>query len=149
MRFKLSSIVVALLTFAAAAPAAWASPPQAVTLELNGHLTSPSTVEGFWQADGAFTDAGTYTESLRFAGRSLHVSKTLVGVHGTLHLRAETVVVWLSPSLAAFKAGSWRIISGTGAYRHLHAGGTPVATADSFGDLATGLVHIEHVGEVR
>ena len=63
--------------------------------------------------------------------------------------RAEAVIVWLSPTLATFKAGNWRITSGTGAYRHLHTGGTPAVTPDSFADLSTGVVDMEHVGRAH
>jgi hypothetical protein len=131
------------------AVAADASPPRPLTLDLHGHLTGPDTLAGTWQAVGAFSDAGTYTETFRFAGRSIHVKKTLVGTAGTLRLRAEARVIWATPTTATFKSGNWRITSGTGAYRHLHAGGTPAATPDSFGDLATELVHIEHVGSAH
>jgi hypothetical protein len=154
MSRRVCSIVLALVVLAIA-PAATASPPKALTLDLHGHLTGPSTLEGVWQAAGSVSDSGTYTESFRFAGgsptmpRTVHTHKTLVGAEGTLRLRAEAVVIWQSPTVATFKAGNWRITSGTGAYRHLRAGGTPAVTADSFGDLATGLIHTEHVGQAH
>jgi hypothetical protein len=154
MSGKICLTVLAVMALAIA-PAATASPPVPVTFDLHGHLTGPSTIAGDWQASGAITDAGTYTESFRFAGgsptmpRTVHTTKTLVGADGTLHLRAVAVIIWQSPTLATFKAGNWRITSGTGAYRHLHAGGTPGATPESFADLATGLIHIEHVGHAH
>jgi hypothetical protein len=148
------AIVLVLFALLAVVPAQ-ASPPRPVTIDTNGHLTGPSTSAGSWQAHGAFNDSGTYTESFRFAGgsaampRTIHTEKTLVGADGTLHLRAEGVVIWLSPTLATFKAGNWRITSGTGAYLRLHAGGTPGVTADSFGDLVTGVVDVEHAGRAH
>jgi hypothetical protein len=154
MSGKVCSTVLAVMALAIA-PAATASPPKPVTFDLHGHLTGPSTIAGDWQAFGAVSDSGTYTESFRFAGgsptmpRTVHTSKTLVGADGTLRLRAEAPIIWQSPTLATFKAGNWRITSGTGAYRHLHAGGTPAVTSDSFGDLATGLIHTEHVGRAH
>jgi hypothetical protein len=148
MRAIRCAIVLALLALATA-PAASASPPQPVTLDLHGHLTGPSTIEGVWDADGAFADSGTYTESFRLAGRIVYTTKILVGAEGTLRLRAEAVVNWLTPTFATFKAGNWRITSGTGVYEHLHAGGTPGVTSDSFADLATGMAHMEHVGEAH
>jgi hypothetical protein len=141
-------IVLALLALAAA-PAASASPPQPVTLDLHGHFTGPNTIEGVWDAEGAFADAGTYTESFRLDGRTVYTRKTLTGTQGTLQLRAEAVVNWLTSTFATFKAGNWRIMSGTDAYEHLHAGGTPGVTADTFADLATGIVHMEHAGEAH
>jgi hypothetical protein len=137
------------------APAATASTPRPVTFDLHGLLTGPSTIAGDWQAVGAVSDSGTYTESFRFAGgtrsmpRTVHTSKTLVGADGTLQLRAEAVVVWQSPTLATFKGGNWRITSGSGAYSDLHAGGTPGVTPETFGDLATGVVHMVHVGQAH
>ena len=115
MRAIRCSIVVALLALAAA-PAAAASPPQPVTLDMHGHFTGPSTIEGTWDADGAFADSGTYTESFRLAGQTVHTTKILVGAEGTLRLRAQAVVIYLTPTFATFKAGNWRIMSGTGAY---------------------------------
>jgi hypothetical protein len=148
MRAIRRSLVLALLALAAA-PAARASPPQPVTLDLHGHFTGPSTIEGVWEADGTFADSGTYTESFRLAGRIVYTRKVLVGAEGTLRLRAEAVVNWVTPTYATFKAGNWRIMSGTGAYEHLHAGGTPGVTADTFADLASGMVHMVHVGEAH
>jgi hypothetical protein len=154
MRATLCSIVVVLLALLAALPAQ-ATPPQPVMFALDARLTGPSTIAGDWQAAGAFNDAGTYTETFRFAGgsptmpRTVHTQKLLIGADGTLQLRAEAVIVWLSPTLATFKAGNWRITSGTGAYRHLHAGGTPAVTPDSFADLSTGVVDMEHVGRAH
>ena len=154
MSAKRCSIVVVLLALLAAVPAQ-ASPPRPVTLDMHAHLTGPSTIAGDWQASGAFSDAGTYTESFRFAGgsatmpRTVHTRKVLIGAHGTLRLRAVAVIVWLSPTMATFKAGNWRITSGTGAYRRLHAGGTPGVTPDSFADLSTGVVDMEHAGRAH
>jgi hypothetical protein len=132
-----------------------ASPPKPVTLDLHGHLTGPDTAAGVWQASGAISDSGTYTETFRFAGgsptmpRTIHTLQTLVGADGTLQLRAEAVVVWQSPTLATFKGGNWRITAGSGAYQGLHAGGTPGVTPGSFGDLATGEVHAVHIGQAH
>jgi hypothetical protein len=137
------------------APAATAPTPRPVTFDLHGHLTGPSTIAGDWQAFGALNDSGTYTETFRFAGgspsmpRTVHTAKALVGADGTLQLRAEAVVVWQSPTLATFNGGNWRITSGSGAYADLHAGGTPGVTPETFGNLATGVVHMVHVGHAH
>jgi hypothetical protein len=141
--------IIAALFALATASAASASPPQPVTLDLHGHFTGPNTIEGSWDANGAFADSGSYTESFRLAGRTVYTRKVLVGSAGTLRLRAEAVVNWLTPTFATFNAGNWRIMSGTGAYEHLHAGGTPGVTSDTFADLASGIVHMLHVGEAH
>ena len=154
MSRKVCATVLAVMALAIA-PAATASPPNSVTFDLHGHLTGPSTIAGDWQAFGALSDSGTYTESFRFAGgsptmpRTVHTVKTLVGAQGTLQLRVEAVVIWQSPTLVTFKAGNWRITSGSGAYQDLHAGGTPAVTPETFGDLATGVVHMVHVGQAH
>jgi hypothetical protein len=148
MRAIRCSIVLALLALAVA-PAAGASPPQPVTVDMHGHLTGPSTIEGTWTASGAFTDSGTYTESFRLDGRTVHTTKRLSGARGTLQLRAQAVVIYLTPTFATFKAGNWRITDGSGAYEHLHAGGTPGVTSDTFADLASGIAHMVHVGEAH
>jgi hypothetical protein len=87
MRAIRCSIVLVLLALAVA-PAADASPPQPVTVDMHGHLTGPSTIEGTWTAYGAFTDSGTYTESFRLVGRTVHTTKLLSGARGTLQLHA-------------------------------------------------------------
>jgi hypothetical protein len=73
----------------------------------------------------------------------------LVGSKGTIVLRVQGVVVWLSPCTATFKAGSWRIVDGTGAYARLKGGGSPAAVPGSFGDICTGAIQITHDGEAH
>ena len=50
---------------------------------------------------------------------------------------------------ATFKAGSWQIVGGTGAYERLTGGGTPGTTAASWGNVCTGEVRIAHAGQVH
>ena len=144
-------VLVALalpVTAALALPAA-ATRPQPQRIEMAGTLTGPSTAAGSWLATGFVTDSGTYTETFRFAGRTIHVEKVLVGSRGTIVLEGRGVVVWTSACTATFSAGSWRIVDGTGAYARLKGGGSPVTTPDSFGDVCTGVVRITHVGSAH
>lgn len=142
------TLAVVLVALAAAAPAG-ATQPQPVTIAMNGHLTGPNTVAGPWVGTGVVDDAGTYTETFRFAGQTIHVQKVLVGAKGTIVLEVRAVVEWISPCTATFRAGSWRIVDGTGSYEDLQGGGTPATTPDSFGDICTGAVHVTHVGQAH
>ena len=144
---KLKLILVATVAALAAAAPASASAPQPVSISMHGHLTGPTSVAGTWEADGAVTDSGTYTETLRFTGSALHVEKVLVGTQGTIVLDVNTVVVWVTPTLATFEGGAWRFVSGTGAYADLKGGGHPGAYG--FGSLATGVVDVTHVGQAQ
>jgi len=142
-------LALAAVAVASGAVPASASTPEPVAIAMNGHFTRPNTVAGTWSASGAFTDSGTYTETFRIEGQSIHGEKVLVGTKGTLVLNAQGVVVFLTPTTVTFKAGSWEIVDGTGAYERLHAGGTPAGTPDSFADLATDVIHITHAGDAH
>jgi hypothetical protein len=143
------AVAVAVAAVGVAAMPASASAPQPVTIEMNGHLTGPDTVAGTWSATGAFADSGTYSETFWLAGQTIHGEKLLVGTEGTLVMRGRSVLVWVTPTTATFQAGSWEIVGGTGAYERLRAVGTPLVAPGSFGDLATGVVHVTHVGEAH
>jgi hypothetical protein len=148
-RYLMPVLVLAIVLLAGAAVPASASPPESITIAMNGHLTGPSSAEGVYTVTGAVADSGTYTETFRFAGKTIHSVKTLTGVAGTATLEIRAVVVFLTPTTVTFKAGNWRLASGTGVYAELHAGGTPALTPDSFGDLATGVVHVTHEGQAH
>ena len=134
--------VVAALVFAA--PAA-ASPPQPQQFETVGQLAGPTTVSGTWTATGLVEGTGTYTETFRFAGETIHATKVLVSPSGTIVLKTRAHVVWLDGCTATFRAGSWRIADATGAYAGLRGGGTPLATS-GFGNVCTGSVDVVHTG---
>jgi hypothetical protein len=146
---KMIVLLAFAVTAAAAATGAGATQPQAVTLDLVGHITGPGTIAGTWTATGAFTDAGTYTETFRFAGETVHVERVLVGNRGTIVLAARGLVVWVSPCTAVFAAGNWTIRGVSGAYSTLQGGGTPAVDAASSGDICTGAIHAVHVGEAH
>ena len=130
----------------AAATAAVASPPQPLTFTTDGALTGPSSAAGNWRATGLFEGAGTYTEEFRFAGGSMHAVKTLTSLTGTIVLKVQTLYSIAADGTVTFHAGSWQVVEATGAYAGLHAGGQPAVTADSFGSLATGVIHVVHPG---
>ena len=95
-----------------------ATQPSAQVLELTGQLTGPSTITGTWTDRLRRRHRNVY-ETFRFAGETIHVEKVLVGSKGTIVFRVQTVVVWIDACTATFKAGSWQIVGGTGAYERL------------------------------
>src|SRR6185312_14352267 len=117
-----------------------------IRIDLNGVVTGPDSFQGTFVASGVVNDSGTYAGTFRFAGSTLHVVKTLVGTNGTITLRSEAVVVTTSQTAISFKAGSWAVVSGTGAYAGLHAVGTPAAASGASADLATGAIRETHEG---
>jgi hypothetical protein len=144
-------IVLAAPVFGAlalVAPAA-ATQPQRQQFETIGHLTGPSSAAGTWSGTGVAEGAGTYTETFRFAGRTLHGRKVLVSASGTIVLEDRAVVVWRDACTARFEAGSWHVSDATGAYEGLKGGGTPATTADSFGNVCTGEVDVVHQGSAH
>ena len=142
------AVVAVVATLMVAAPAA-ATQPQATTFALDGHFTGPNTIEGTWTATGVVNDAGSYTETFWFAGETVHVEKLLTGSRGTIILRVNTVVEWISPCTAIFRAGAWQIAGQTGTYERLTGGGTPAAEAAGYGDVCTGEIHLLHEGQAH
>jgi hypothetical protein len=130
----------------AAATAATATEPQVLTFTTDGSLTGPSSAAGAWRATGVFDGAGTYTEEFRFAGGSMHAIKTLTSLTGTIVLKVQTLYSIAPDGTVTFSEGSWKVIDTTGAYAGLHANGQPAVSADSFGSLATGQIHVVHPG---
>jgi hypothetical protein len=125
---------------------ATAAPPERITVSMQGALTGPGTVEGTYTVSGAVSDNGTYVETYRFAGGSIHGVKTLTGRAGTVTLIADAVIRWTSPTTAELDAGHWRLESGTGVYAGLRGGGAPCAAGSA--DLASGQVEVVHAGFV-
>jgi hypothetical protein len=125
---------------------ATAAPPRPITVSMLGALTGPATVEGTYTVSGALSDNGTYVETYRFAGGSIHGVKTLTGRAGTVTLIADAVIRWTSPTTAKLDGGHWRMESGTGIYAGLRAGGAPCAAGSA--DLGTGEVEVVHSGFV-
>ena len=141
-----TALAVAALSLLAAAPSA-GSAPGAIQIDLNGVVTGPDSFQGTFVASGVVNDSGTYAGTFRFAGRTIHVVKTLIGTNGTITLKSEAVVVPTSPTSISFKGGSWATVSGTGAYSDLHAIGTPAAASGASADLVTGVIRETHEGQ--
>jgi hypothetical protein len=141
-----TALAVAALALLAAAPSA-ASAPGSIRIDLNGVVTGPDSFQGTFVASGVVNDSGTYEGTFRFAGRTIHVVKTLIGTKGTITLKSQAVVIPTSPTTISFEGGSWVIISGTGAYSDLHAIGTPAAASGASADLVTGAIKETHEGQ--
>ena len=135
--------VVAAFTLAAPASATQPQPQRFTTI---GQLTGPDTVVGTWTGVGLIDAAGTYTETARFVGSTIHAQKVLVSPVGTIVLENHSLIVWLDECTATFRAGNWHIADASGAYAGLKGGGTPVSTPESVGNVCTGSVHVVHAG---
>ena len=135
--------VVVALAFAAPAAATQPQPQQFRTI---GQLTGADTAAGTWTGAGLIEGTGTYTETFRFAGGTIHAQKVLVSPAGTIVLETRGVIVWLDACTVGFKAGSWHISEATGTYAGLKGGGTPNTTVESFGNVCTGAIDVVHVG---
>ena len=48
-----------------------------------------------------------------------------------------------------FKAGSWQVVDGSGAYERLRGGGTPGLTGESLGNVCTGAIRVTHAGQAH
>ena len=146
MRRLVAAVAVLACAGSAFAAAAQATKPQKQAIEMAASLTGSNTAAGTWTGTGPVDDAGTYRETFRFPGETIHAEKVLLGSKGTIVLRVQARVVWLSPCTVAFEAGSWQVADGTGAYQRLKGGGTPALTADSSGNVCTGAIHVTHAG---
>jgi hypothetical protein len=133
------------LALLAAMPAA-ASELQPVSVVMHAALTGPGSAAGTYSISGAFEESGTYVETFRFEGATVHGVKTLSGRNGTITLVAEAVVRWESPTRAVLFAGHWRFESGTGAYAGIRGGGYPGVIGSA--DLTAGTVDVRHDGLV-
>jgi hypothetical protein len=134
---------VACVPLAAPASATQLQPQQFETI---GNLTGPSTVAGTWTSTGVLNAAGTYTETFRFEGSTIHGLKVLTSADGTIVLDTRAVVVWLDECTATLGAGHWQIVDASGAYAGLKGGGSPNSTPESFGNVCTGSVDVIHSG---
>lgn len=141
-----TALALLLLAAATAAVPAQATQPQAQRIDLVGQVAGPDTVSGTWTATGLVNDGGTYVETFRFAGQTIHAEQVLVGSKGTIVLRAQAVAEWLSACTVTFRAGSWQIVEGSGAYARLKGGGAPAVDPGGFGDICTGEVRGTHTG---
>jgi hypothetical protein len=144
---RIAAFAVPLAAAAAmiAFPAA-AARPQAIRIDMAGALTGPNSVSGTWSASGAVADGGTYTETFRIVGNTIHGEKILVGRKGTIVLDVRGLVVPTSACTVTFAAGSWRVVTGSAAYESMRGEGEPVVEPGSFGDLCTGAVRVSHAG---
>jgi hypothetical protein len=146
-RARTQIVLASVVGVALLAPlSATAASPEPVTVSMHGVLTGPGTVSGTYTVSGALSDTGTYVETYRFAGESIHGVKTLSGQAGTVTLVADAVIRWTSSTTAVLFGGHWRFAGGTGAYADINGGGFPVAVGSA--DLIAGTVDVVHEGWV-
>lgn len=138
-------LLAVAIVLAFADPAA-ASQPQPQQFRTVGQLTGAGSAAGTWTGAGLIEGAGTYTETFRFAGETIHAQKVLISSGGTIVLEIRGVVVSLDECTVGFRAGSWQISGATGTYAGLNGGGTPATTVESVGNVCTGAVDVVHAG---
>ena len=139
-------MVLAALVLAVPAAAAPAQPQQFRTI---GNLTGPTTASGTWTGTGLVETTGSYTETFRLAGETIHAEKVLVSAGGTIVIRTQALLVFLDECTVTFGAGSWRISDATGAYAGLRGGGTPQGTSTSRANVCTGSIDVVHAGAAQ
>jgi hypothetical protein len=133
MRRKLTAIAVlaaTAVTLAAVAAAGPVAAKQRVSIQLNGNgnrsfVLTPLT-DGALKSDvGAVTACCWSSRHIMRDGLSIEINDprlTLTGKQGTLVLRNQIGWVDIPDSWAVF-TGTWKIVSGTGAYAKLSGGG--------------------------
>lgn len=126
-------------------PAAAGSAPQDVTIVIQQHFTGPDTLAGTFVASGAIADSGSYVETFRLAGRTVHGVKTLTGRDGTITLQSQGVLVPTGETTAEIVHGRWVILSGAGAYAELQGEGDVSVSVD----FAQGSGVATHTGQVH
>jgi hypothetical protein len=139
-------MMLAFVAAIAIAVPAQATQPELQRFHTTAQLTGPTTAAGTWSSTGLVEAGGTYTETFRFAGETIHARKVLVSEGGTIVLDIRAVVDYLDACTAVFQAGSWHIVEATGTFSGLLGGGTPANTATSFGNVCTGAIDVTHVG---
>ena len=149
---RASTLAIAQLMVVAAlvlpAPVA-ATQPQPQQFRTIGNLTGPTTASGTWTGTGLVEATGTYTETFRLAGETIHAEKVLVSASGTIVIRTQARLVFLDACTVTFGAGSWRISDATGAYAGLNGGGTPQGTSMSRANVCTGSIDVVHAGAAQ
>jgi hypothetical protein len=134
--FALAGFAVALAVVVA--PLAAASDAEhRVMISERMQLTDPGTQEGTWVGAGAVNDAGEGTATFTVVPHG-HNKGLLTGTHvltgsaGTITIETKAWVRPFPPPTPprAMAEGTWRIVSGTGAYEDLKGQGKVYATAD-------------------
>ncbi|MGH2572145.1 MAG: hypothetical protein ACRDGU_01425 [Actinomycetota bacterium] len=115
-------------------------------------LTDPGTQEGTWVSAGAVNDAGEGTATFTVVPHGdskglLTGTHVLIGSEGTITIETRAWVRPFPPPTPprAMAEGTWRIVSGTGAYAGLQGQGKVFATAD----FTTGEITIVRDGTAR
>jgi len=125
MAFLLVAILLAL-----PAPAL-ATPPEPLTIEALMWMTGENSATGYWwtRPNELFMDGWGASEEFFIAADTIHGTKTLVGVDGTITINFQAKLTWQSETTGEAK-GRWVIVSGTGAYEKLHGVGETYARLD-------------------
>lgn len=104
-------------------------------------FTGPTTQAGTFHLAGAYSDSGTasavFTLTPLGDGRArLEGDHTLQGTLGTLVIHTNAIA-HLESSPRVYVEGSWKVVSGTGAYAGKNGGGSIKAVGDFTNNTAT------------
>jgi hypothetical protein len=104
-------------------------------------FTGPATQAGTFHLAGAYSDSGAATAVFTLTPLGdglarLEGDHTLVGTLGTLVIHTNAIA-HLDASPRAYVEGSWKVVSGTGAYAESNGGGSVRAVADFTNGTAT------------
>ena len=132
-RLGTAALVSAVLLVALAGPVV-ASQPATITIEAT--RIGPM---GSFELSGAVADAGTFAVSNPIAGGpgpgtfvNVHATETFTGTNGTFTIVRTVRLTWGADPTIRTIAGTWTVISGSGAYEDLHAHGTVSGTVRGF-----------------
>jgi len=145
-------VVITCVVAASSSRSSWASPPQDVTIATIRYRGSPGT----FTATGAIADSGSFsTLDLHFGGIGapdfllVHATLLFEGSEGSFTLKMQLKESATSDPNVLSGHGTWEVISGTGAYADLHAGGTVDGITDEtvepalFDRTYTGSAHFD------
>ncbi|MGH2765335.1 MAG: hypothetical protein ACRDKA_05425 [Actinomycetota bacterium] len=118
-------------------PALAADAEQRVMISERMQLTGPTTQAGTWVGTGAVNDAGAGMAIFTVVPHGddkglLRGTHVLTGSSGTITIETTAFVRPFPPHTPprAMAEGTWKIVSGTGAYADLQGRGKVYATAD-------------------
>lgn len=110
---------------------------QRVMISERMQLTSPTTQAGTWVGAGAVNDAGSGTATFTVVPQGddiglLTGTHVLTGSSGTITIETVAFVRPFPPPTPprVMAEGTWKVVSGTGAYADLEGRGKVYATAD-------------------
>jgi hypothetical protein len=107
-----------------------------VVNEPSGCPGFPGAVRGTANASGAVTDVFALSDCFMFGGSTLHIQRRLDSANGTIGMTINARRRSATATSETF-AGTWAVVSGSGAYSTLSGQGTFTATVDRTTETST------------